>query len=994
MAGRESTSPASRSVLANRPLPPTFISIQDALNGDLAAKGSLVNIIGVVRDVRPPIPTRNADWKCTMTMVDKSTEDENTGINFSVFRPERSCRIRVTWMSCSSSSAIPMPPKPANDALKSHTGPKAKQPGDEEQEYVSWLYHAVNKDTLPGANEFEEQANRSLNIREKFSLLKDVGDGGFSDLIVQVIKDPHDLVDKVSMWVTDYTENKYFFNHSWDTSNADAGRDGDPYGYTLAFQNPTTRGWPGPFGKRCLQLSCWEPHAGHLRSQVKAGDWIRMRNLQIKYGRNGGNLEGFLREDKAHPSRLGFEVLEPSEGADPRLKEAIRRKVEYGKKFKQQKEALAGSKDLKPVGAKRKGKGEAVTLNSKQRRKLQRAQNEQKVEKQQAQKAELLGLNKQVTCESEDQPVSPLDRILDGVSWKRSGINGEEHVALPFTNVKFRANVRVVDFRPRRLEDFAAGRKVTDFAGPKSWEWRFALELEDASPRAKGEKPERIWALVDNYEAQQLTNMDAVNLHQDPDQLSQLREQLFKLWGNLEECKRPEYDAHLESIRRANALDPPPDSSDNEGVQDGPNQLNGHRLTTKVSNKPFTCCLQQYGLEIPESDPMKCDAGEGKRYQRAFKLFGTRLIIPARLEFVHIPHAIPAHPLDVLAAPDRRREASRSHSPSSCIRLRARGDAGAAQLPPELERFAQGLALAPAVHPARLLRGRREADAVHAAQRLPLGGAVARRPAEQERPQVLPRAARDVVGPARRRQEVPAPRVLRPRPAAHRGPAHGELGAARAGQNLGHLHLLLLLGRLLPFWLEEDVAEAEVCEERVPHVWLFFLHALLGRPGRVDPVGTRVEPARSQVGITVPARIFHLQRIVAAADLRLGVPGIVLGVHEDGDVGKVVVEVVQVGQIHEGLAALVEHGRAVGRIGRVRHIADDPQVGGAGDAETARICRPRDVVLGARREHYVHRDVAVAQRLGNAALPRRRRGGKGDGGNTITRGSSRTNAGC
>ncbi|KAK8034419.1 hypothetical protein PG993_009414 [Apiospora rasikravindrae] len=678
MAGRESTSPASRSALANRPLPPTFTSIQDALNGDLAAKGSLVNMIGVVRDIRPPIPTMKKDWKCTMTIFDKSTDDENTGINLSVFRPEKELpspgyldvvlimsvkvqnyRSEISLLSnfktqilVYSASAIPMPPTPANDALKSHTGPKAKQPGDEEQVYVSWLYHAVNKDTLPDANEFEEQANRSLNIKEKFSLLKDVGDGGFYDLIVEVIKDPHDLLDKVSMWVTDYTENKYFFNHSWDTSNADPGRDGDPYGYTSAFQNPTMRAWPGPFGRHCLQLTCWEPHAGHLRSQVRAGKWIRMRNLQIKYGRNGGNLEGFLREDRAHPSRLGFEVLELSdfsEDADPRVKEAIKRKLEYNKKFKQQKAALTGSKDLKAIGAKRKGKGEPAMLNSKQRRKLQRAQNEQKVEKQQAQKAELLGLNKQVTCESEDQPISPLDRILDGVSWKRNGINGEEHVALPFTNVKFRANVRVVDFRPRRLEDFAAGRKVTEFdclsdydggsgsesegqggtldsfAAPKSWEWRFALELEDASPKGKGEKAERMWALVDNYEAQQLTNMDAVNLHEDPDQLSQLREQLFKLWGNLEECKRSEYDAHLESIRRANALEPPPDSSDNEGVQGGPNQPKGHRSMTKVSNKPFTCCLQQYGLEIPESDPMKCDAGEGKRYQRVFKLFGTRV---------------------------------------------------------------------------------------------------------------------------------------------------------------------------------------------------------------------------------------------------------------------------------------------------------------------------------------------------------------------------------
>ncbi|KAK8038129.1 telomere-binding alpha subunit central domain-containing protein [Apiospora phragmitis] len=704
MAGREVSSSASHSVLADRPLPPTFKSIHDVLSEDLIAKDSLVNVIGVVRDVRPPIPTRNTggssliiavdqqraerpslmvytDWKCTITIFDKSTEDANetTGIIISVFCPEKDMprlgyRDAVLIMSAKvqtyrseiqllsnfkteiyvySASAIPMPPKSAKDALKPRIGFKTKQPGDKEHEYVSWMYHALNKDTLPTQIEFEEQASRSLNIREKFSLLKDVGDGGFYDLIVEVTKDPYDFLDKVTMWVTDYTENKDFFNHSWDSSNADSGRDGDPYGYTSGFQNPTMLGWPGPFGRRCVQLTCWEPHARHLRSQVRAGKWIKLRNLQVKFGRNGGNLEGFLREDRQYPSRLGFEVLElsgSSEDVDPRLKEAIKRKLEYNKKVKQQKKAFTKDEDFKTKGGKRKGNGEPpVKLNSKQRRKLQRAQVEQKVEKQQVQKAEMLGLNKQVTCESEDQPVSSLDRILDGASWKRTGINGEEHVALPFTNIKFRANVRVVDFRPRRLEDFAAWRKVTEFdclsdydgasesesdgqdgtldnfAARKTWEWRFALELEDASPKAKGEKPERIWALVDNYEAQQLTNIDAVDLHADPDQLSQLREQLFKLWGNLEECKRPEYDAHLESIRRANALEPPPDSSDNEAEQASPNQPGGHRPMAKVSNKPFTCCLQQYGLEMPKSDPTKCDAGEGKRYQRLFKLFGTRV---------------------------------------------------------------------------------------------------------------------------------------------------------------------------------------------------------------------------------------------------------------------------------------------------------------------------------------------------------------------------------
>lgn len=40
----------------------------------------------------------------------------------------------------------------------------------------------------------------------------------------------------------------------------------------------------------------------------------------------------------------------------------------------------------------------------------------------------------------------------------------------------------------------------------KTWEWRFALEVEDADPTSS---KERIWLLVDNHQGQALLNMDA-----------------------------------------------------------------------------------------------------------------------------------------------------------------------------------------------------------------------------------------------------------------------------------------------------------------------------------------------------------------------------------------------------------------------------------------------------------------------------------------------------
>ena len=86
------------------------------------------------------------------------------------------------------------------------------------------------------------------------------------------------------------------------------------------------------------------------------------------------------------------------------------------------------------------------------------------------------------------------------------------------------------------MEDFAVWRKVQEceilsddgqgsesdsdeamegtlnmYAGRKIWEWRFALQVEDASqPASKKAKPERMWVVVDNFEAQALLGLDAI----------------------------------------------------------------------------------------------------------------------------------------------------------------------------------------------------------------------------------------------------------------------------------------------------------------------------------------------------------------------------------------------------------------------------------------------------------------------------------------------------
>jgi protection-of-telomeres protein 1 len=103
---------------------------------------------------------------------------------------------------------------------------------------------------------------------------------------------------------------------------------------------------------------------------------------------------------------------------------------------------------------------------------------------------------------------------------------------LPFNVAKYRANVRIVGYFPDRLQDFAVGRRESEFDilsdysggedtnpeedrrlwkegkgfGKKRWEWRFALQVEDADPKAP---KERLWLIVDNHSGQGLLDMDA-----------------------------------------------------------------------------------------------------------------------------------------------------------------------------------------------------------------------------------------------------------------------------------------------------------------------------------------------------------------------------------------------------------------------------------------------------------------------------------------------------
>lgn len=289
---------------------------------------------------------------------------------------------RDTKIHIYEASKIPKPPVNASCALRPPPKKQTARPGDKENAYVSHMYQKIDKDRLPTENEFELMKIRSANVKDKFCELKDVREGRFCDIVARVVKEPYDQGDKMTVWVSDYTENSTFYQFSFGGKELSEGRDGDPYGYLTKFAPPSTASgseWRGPYGRRSMQLTIYDPHISYIRERsVTYGDWVLIKNLHIKLGHNAANLEGALREDRsAHRLKINISLLDPRdhpETINPQLKAALRRKRDYERVRKAQ---LKDITEAAKAGQKRKAAIASETelkANAKVRRKQLRAQ--------------------------------------------------------------------------------------------------------------------------------------------------------------------------------------------------------------------------------------------------------------------------------------------------------------------------------------------------------------------------------------------------------------------------------------------------------------------------------------------------------------------------------------------------------------------------------------------------------------------------------------------
>nr|POF13706.1 protection of telomeres protein 1 [Quercus suber] len=480
------------------------------------------------------------------------------------------------------------------------------------------------------------------NFGSKFQLVKQLRTGTFADLCVMVVKKFHvDPGRRTELYVTDYTENDRMFYYSPPEELGDQEREGDHYGYS----DGSKRSWKGPFGHMVLKVNTRHPHSTYANLWGEENTILVLRNVKLKAMNEFSNLEGDMWPDDRNQGKNNVRRLQPDERDWHEVHELLERKEKYEqRRAREEKKHGLATHDANTVTSEHQN-----TKSSKKSAKARRKERKKEKEKKRGQQQKHgsigdgepngtpprnAGMRDQaiVSATSGARPnlraasnkVDPLWQLNQNIRANHTHVqttavkdvldyHGLNHfmkdyrgvsIVIPFSNIRTRVLVRVVDFSPS-LERFAILRpsetgdehnQSLDKREDSDYQWRFRLQLEDAGVDVDGKpvrgpdgKPVRFIVEVFHQEAQYLlgnSTPDPVDLTKNPKLLAQLREKMCILWGNLEEWK-----------------------SSNWTLRGG------------LKNKPFVCCIAEYGVRCE-------DGGSSDRFgmKKCFKLTDTTIM--------------------------------------------------------------------------------------------------------------------------------------------------------------------------------------------------------------------------------------------------------------------------------------------------------------------------------------------------------------------------------
>ena len=491
-----------------------------------------------------------------------------------------------------------------------------------ETQYAISLYNAADRTNLtrlppPTSLQLngvlQPTASAPSRKGEKFSLIRnlDLSSNPKGYLFVDLVGEVRRLYSndfRIDLDITDYTEHKLLYDHVYEEQDE-----------TGIKQEP----WPGPWGQMTLTVTMWDEHAGFARKNVKVGNFVMLSNVNVIMGRDGMKLEGKLRGDPKFPDKKRVSLLGPQDAqVNGHMKELLRRKREYEVKAKAQNRIFI--RNASEMRSKRQGPDlEDSELPTNKKRNKRRNKNGGKASKTvdhdttSTTEIKSLESNTHVSCTNVDVSIKPIDEIMDPQILLRSSAKGNAY-HLPFQNCCYHSKVRVIDYFPDNIADFAAPRRPLEYEsisdqedteesdiemyqdGGRKWEWRFFLLVEDAGPPLPGGKQKaQMPLLVAADDGEYLMKMDACDLKSDPQSLAKVREKLFVLWGDLQERK----EATAAQVPAGGGVD--------------------QRVTQiKPLAKPFKCLIKEYGVAArDETGRVK----GGLEFERMFRIWGTTI---------------------------------------------------------------------------------------------------------------------------------------------------------------------------------------------------------------------------------------------------------------------------------------------------------------------------------------------------------------------------------
>lgn len=384
-------------------LPRGFLDISSALS-KLNAE---VNLMGVVTDFLAPGPSRGTDLMSSFSIADASyggVYDDGLKVRF--FRPLasempavrgtgdvvllRNIKIKewsgmTVGLSTRATSWVVFPAESMPTKTPSSTALQLKNvklacglaPTTSEMHYAITLCNSRDRSTFTSSsslptglavNPSPSDTPSTTKWRDKFSLIKDVNVDAFYNLVGQVVR-LYPNNGRVELYVTDYTKNCLVWDYPEPDNGNENGREGDEYSYTACTS--ANKKWNGPYGKMTLTVTLWGNNAYFVQQNIKENDFVHLRNVHIKFSRDA-KVEGALHNDRRYPDRIDVTVLKPVDD-DDRVKDVLRRKRDYWKKFNNKAEDLAHQ----ITARKRKGVDDAKPLSKNQAKKRRRQESKQ-----------------------------------------------------------------------------------------------------------------------------------------------------------------------------------------------------------------------------------------------------------------------------------------------------------------------------------------------------------------------------------------------------------------------------------------------------------------------------------------------------------------------------------------------------------------------------------------------------------------------------------------